>query len=68
MVGAVAVSISRIAGGGEGGVALVLQVDRMIVVQGEPLPVVLGQFPIGVECPPALRPSLPPWARDAGGR
>ena len=35
--------------GGEGGVALALQVDRMVVVQGEPVPVVLGQFPLGME-------------------
>ena len=34
--------VSRIAGGGEGGVALVLQVGGMVVVQGEPLTVVLG--------------------------
>ena len=48
MVGAVAVFASRITGG-EGRVALALQVGRMIVVQGEPFPVVLGQFPLRVE-------------------
>ena len=42
------VLVSRITGS-EGRVALILQVDEMLVVQGEPLPVVLGQFPLGVE-------------------
>ena len=49
-------------GQGEGRVALALQVDRMVVVQGEPLPVALGQFPLGVEggqpCGPGLLPGL----------
>ena len=36
-------------GQGEGRVALALQVDGMVVVQGEPLAVVLGQFALGVE-------------------
>ena len=40
--------VSRITAG-EGGAVLALQVGGMVVVQGEPLPVVLGQFPIGVE-------------------
>ena len=48
VVWAAAVCISRFTGS-EGGAALVLRVDGMVVVQGEPLPVVLGQFPIGVE-------------------
>ena len=45
---------------GEGRVALVLQVGRVVVVQGEPLPVVLRQFPLGVEsglpCGPCFFP------------
>ena len=34
---------------GAGRVDLILQVGGMVVVQGEPLPVVLRQFPLGVE-------------------
>ena len=49
VVGPAAVRVIRISGGGEGGVALALQVGRMVMVQGEPLPVVLGQFALGVE-------------------
>ena len=49
--------------GGEGGVALVLQVDRMVVVQGEPLPVVLGRFPLGVECGQACGSCFLPGGR-----
>ena len=67
VVGAAAALFSRFTGG-EGGVALVLQVDGMVVVQGEPLPVVLGQFPLRVERRPVLRLLPPPWAPDAGGR
>ena len=48
VVNAVAGMVNRITGG-EGRVALVLQVGGMVVVQGEPVPVVLGQFPLGVE-------------------
>ena len=54
--------VSRITGG-EGGVALVLQVDGMVVVQGEPLPVVLGQFPLGVEGGQACGSCLLPGSR-----
>ena len=59
VVGAIAAAISRITVG-EGRVALALQVDRMVVVQGEPLPVILGQFALRVEggqpCGPGLLP------------
>ena len=48
VVSTVAVRVGRVTGR-EGGVVLVLQVDRMVVVQGEPFPVVLGQFPLRVE-------------------
>ena len=44
MVGCIASVVRRIAGS-EGGVALAFQVDRMVVVQGEPLPVVLWELP-----------------------
>ena len=49
--------------GSEGRVALILQVDEMLVVQGEPLPVVLGQFPLGVERGLACGPGLLPGCR-----
>ena len=35
--------------GDEGGAALVLQVDGMVVVQGEALPEVMGQFALRME-------------------
>ena len=59
VVGAADVCIIRITGG-EWGIAVALQVGGMVVVQGEPLLVVLGQFPLGVEggqpCGPGLLP------------
>ena len=59
MVGAADVYIIRTTGG-ERRVTLVLQVDRVVVVQGKPLVVVLGQLPLGVEggqpCGPGLLP------------
>ena len=48
VVGAAVVAIIRFTTG-EGGAGLALQVNRMVVVQGEPLPVVLGQFALGVK-------------------
>ena len=51
--------------GGEGRTGVILQVGRMVVVQGEPLPVVLGQFPLRVEggqpCGPGLLPGRGCW-------
>ena len=64
VVSTATVGIIRLTGG-EGRVALALQVGGMVVVQGEPLPVVLGQFPLGVKggqpCGPRLLPGLGCW-------
>ena len=61
MVGAAPVGLLSGITGGEGRAALAFQVDGMVVVQGEPLQVVLGQFPIQVECgQPALMDSTSP--------
>ena len=46
--------------GGEGGVTLALQVDRVVVVQGEPFPVVPGQFTLGVKGSQPRSPCLLP--------
>ena len=67
MVGAADVYIIRITGG-ERRVTLVLQVDRVVVVQGKPLVVVLGQLPLGVEGGQPCGPGLLPGCGGAGGR
>ena len=46
-----------------GGVVLPHQVDRMVVVQGEPFSVVLGQLPLGVEGGQPGGSRLPPGRR-----
>ena len=45
---------------GKWGAVLVLQVGRVVVVQGEPLPVVLGQFPFWMKSSLACGPGLLP--------
>ena len=48
VVNAAAICVTRVSGS-EGGTRMTLQVDRMVGVQGETLPVVLGHFPFRVE-------------------
>ena len=63
VVSAVAAGASRLADG-EGGIALDFQINhkvgRMVVVQGEPLTVRLGQFPLRVKCGQPGGPGLLP--------
>ena len=54
--------------GGKGRVGLVLKMDRMVVVQGEPIPVVLGHFTLRVELGQSCGPGLLPgrWVLVVG--
>ena len=62
VVCAVAAAVPCLFACGEGRVARPFQVGRVVVVQGEPLPVVLGQFPLGVEAGQAGGAGLLPGA------
>ena len=62
VAGAIVFVVSRFTGG-KRRTALALKVGGMVVVQGEPLPVVLGQFALRVEGGPSGGPSLLPGRR-----